>query len=83
MIDGIARLSIYAILSIKIEKTERHAAQAPGLRKQYHKSSFVNIQFPDKSGSPLRCDRLSLSGLGLWASRTYYSLTLTSGRSKV
>jgi hypothetical protein len=28
-----------------------------------------NLQFPDKSGSPLRCDRLSLSGLGFDANR--------------
>ncbi|CAB1083348.1 hypothetical protein D1AOALGA4SA_10920 [Olavius algarvensis Delta 1 endosymbiont] len=27
-------------------------------------SSIVNIQFPDKSGFTLRCNRLSLSGLG-------------------
>jgi len=31
--------------SILIEKTERHAAQAPALRERYHKSSIVNIQF--------------------------------------
>ena len=33
--------------------------------KRYHKSSVFNLQFPDKSGSSLRCDRLSLSGLGV------------------
>jgi len=37
-----------------MKKTERHAAQAPALRERYHKSSFFNIHFPDKSGSPLR-----------------------------
>ena len=26
---------------------------------------MTNIQFPDKAGSPLRCNRLSLSGSGL------------------
>jgi hypothetical protein len=46
------------MLSIKIEKTERHAAQAPALRERYQKSSIVNIQFPDKSGFTLCYNRL-------------------------
>jgi hypothetical protein len=33
------------MLSILIEKTERHAAQASALRERFHKSSIVNIQF--------------------------------------
>jgi hypothetical protein len=43
--------------SILIEKTER----SDTTNLQY---SIVNIQFPDKAGSPLRYDRLSLSRLG-------------------
>jgi hypothetical protein len=31
-------------LSILIEKTERHAAQAPARRERYHKSSIFNLQ---------------------------------------
>jgi hypothetical protein len=44
------------MLSILIEKTGRHAAQAPALRERYQKSSIikVNIQFPDKAGFTLR-----------------------------
>jgi hypothetical protein len=43
--------------SILIEKTER----SDTTNLQY---SIFNIQFPDKAGSPLRYDRLSLSRLG-------------------
>ncbi len=32
--------------SILIEKTERHAAQAPALRERYHKSSIFNSGLP-------------------------------------
>jgi hypothetical protein len=41
MIYAIARLNILGMLSIQIEKTERHAAQAPALRERYHKSSIT------------------------------------------
>jgi hypothetical protein len=54
--------------SILIEKTERAystekatKARSDTTNLQY---SIVNIQFPDKAGSPLRYDRLSLSRLG-------------------
>jgi hypothetical protein len=45
MIYAIAGLNILGILSILIEKTERHAAQAPALRERYHKSSIFNRQY--------------------------------------
>jgi hypothetical protein len=53
MIYALAGLNILVMLpveslwverSIYIEKTERHAAQAPALRERYHKSSVVNLQ---------------------------------------
>ena len=47
MIYGIARLNIYAIPSIYLEKTER--SETINLQ-----SSIVNIQFPDKTGFRLR-----------------------------
>jgi len=33
-----------ALLSIKIKKIERHAAQAPALRERFNKSSIFNLQ---------------------------------------
>ena len=51
------------ILSSLIEKTERHAAQAPALRERYNKSSIFNLQFPDNSGFSLRYNRLVRVGL--------------------
>jgi hypothetical protein len=45
MIYAIAGLNILGILSILIENTERHAAQAPALRERYQKSSIFNLQF--------------------------------------
>ena len=35
----------YDASSTFIEKTERHAAQAPALRERYHKSSIFNRQY--------------------------------------
>jgi hypothetical protein len=35
MIYAIAKLNILGMLSILIEKTERHAAQAPALRERH------------------------------------------------
>ncbi len=55
MIYAIAGLNVLGMLpveslvverSILIEKTERHAAQAPALRERYHKSSIFNSGLP-------------------------------------
>jgi hypothetical protein len=60
------RMSKECILSIFIKRQSdtrrkrlRCASDPTNLQ-----SSIVNIQFPDKAGSTLRYDRLSLSGLG-------------------
>jgi hypothetical protein len=73
-----SQFDILGMLSTDIEKTERHAAQAPALRERYNKSSIFNRQSsifnsPIKrdlgfagtpaAGSLLRCDRLVRVGL--------------------
>ena len=59
-----AGLRLVAARSYASERSGLVVVARLRLGERYNKSSIVNIQFPDKSGSPLRCDRLSLSGLG-------------------
>jgi hypothetical protein len=52
-------------LSILIEKTERHAAQAPALRERYHKSSIFN-----SGSSGLGFQNTSQSKEVVWIAKT-------------